>query len=220
MKCQREFERQPLQLYLKAQKANHARNLEFYWRDPPPANLRWEFMTSGEKKLWTQHELCDPSAFTLCGDKCLPAQGRRRRAAGPQPPCDGAAWLGLDRPWSEPPGRASKTRAGALSLRWWEGYKHTLATAPFRSDHGGRPDESTADVGSAWQSCNPAGYPSCESGRISERISIVIRMDHHMDSHVDIHMDIHLVINNGYVWIRRWLSKMDNCGYPMAIHLV
>jgi hypothetical protein len=36
--------------------------------DPPPAYMRWEFMTSGEKKLWTQHELCDPSVFTLCGD--------------------------------------------------------------------------------------------------------------------------------------------------------
>jgi hypothetical protein len=50
------------------------------------------------------------------------APGRRRRA-GPRLLRDGAAG------------------PGQLSLRWWEGYKHTLATPPFRSDHGGRPDE-------------------------------------------------------------------------------
>ena len=101
MKCQREFERHPLQLYLKDQKANHARNLEFYWRDPPPAYMRWEFMTSGEKKLWTQHELCDPSVFTLCGDKCPPA-----------PPLRRSSW---ERPTAclrpHPPGPAQPARA-------------------------------------------------------------------------------------------------------------
>ncbi len=115
--------------------------------------------------------------------------------AGPRPPRDGAAGSGLDS--LERPGQEQ------LSLRWWEGYKHTLATPPFRSDHGGRPDESTADVGSAWQSWNPAGYPGCKSGRISGLISMVIRMDRHMDNHVDILVDIHLMIKNGYVWIRR-----------------
>jgi hypothetical protein len=82
---------------------------------------------------------------------------------------------------------------------------------------------SAADVGSAWQSWNPAGYPGCKSERISERISMVILMDHHMDDHADIHVDIYLVIKNGYVWIRQfrlWLSKTDNYGYPMGIHLV
>ena len=75
------------------------------------------------------------------------------------------------------------------------------------------PDESAADVGSVWQSWNPAGYTGCQSGRISECISMVIQMDHHMDIHhihVDIHVDINLVIKNGYVWICLWLSKTDN----------
>jgi hypothetical protein len=52
---------------------------------------------------------------------------------------------------------------------------------------------------------------------------MVIRMDHHMDNHVNIQVDIHLVIKNGYVWIRKWLSKTDNYEYPMVmmvIHLV
>jgi hypothetical protein len=48
---------------------------------------------------------------------------------------------------------------------------------------------------------NPAGYPGGKSRRISERVSIVIRMNHRMDNHVDIHVGI----ENGYVWIRRWL---------------
>ncbi len=117
---------------------------------------------------------------------------------------------------SNAPGPSSCPCCGVEGL----GSKHTLATPPFPSDHGGRPDESAADVGSAWQSWNPAGYPGCKSGRISERISMVIQMDHHMDNHVDIRVDIHLVIKNGYVWIRRWLSRTDNCGYPMVIHLV
>jgi hypothetical protein len=39
LKCQREFERQPFQLYLKDQKANLARDPEFYWRDPPTAAI-------------------------------------------------------------------------------------------------------------------------------------------------------------------------------------
>jgi hypothetical protein len=41
-----------------------------------------------------------------------------------------------------------------------------------------------------------------------------------MANHVDIHVDIHLVIKNGYVWIRQCLSRTDNYGYPMVIHLV
>jgi hypothetical protein len=49
---------------------------------------------------------------------------------------------------------------------------------------------------------------------------MAIQMDHQMDNHLDIHVDIHLVIKNGYVWIRRWLSRTDNYGYPMVIHLV
>jgi hypothetical protein len=49
---------------------------------------------------------------------------------------------------------------------------------------------------------------------------MAIRMDHHMDYYVDINVDIHLVIKNGYVWIRRWLSRTDNYGYQMVIHLV
>jgi hypothetical protein len=61
-----------------------------------------------------------------------------------------------------------------------------------------RTDESAADVGSAWQSWNPAGYPVCKSGRISERIH---GYPNGSAYHVDIHVDILVVIKNGLLRI-------------------
>jgi hypothetical protein len=122
--------------------------------------------------------------------QALTAPGRRRRA-WPSPPRDCAAGQGLDLPGTALPGRAptapgwsrreqrciepDRGREGRVpqeqrSLLWWEGYKRTLQTLPFSSDHDGRPDESAAYTGSVWQSWNPSGYPGCNSGRISERI--------------------------------------------------
>ncbi len=109
------------------------------------------------------------------------------------------------------------------SWRWWEGYKHTLPTPPFCSDHSGRPDESAADAGSApnlqirmteLEPCRrriPELHIRKDNRPYIHKYRFNILLDHHMDNHVN----IHVVIKNG-----RWWSWTDNYGYLVDIHMV
>ena len=49
LKCQQDFEREPMQLFLKDVQANIARDPEFYRRKPAPAHMRREFLSSTSK---------------------------------------------------------------------------------------------------------------------------------------------------------------------------
>ena len=49
LKCQQDFEREPMQLFLKDVQANIARDPEFYRRKPAPAHMRREFLSSTGK---------------------------------------------------------------------------------------------------------------------------------------------------------------------------
>lgn len=63
LKRKREFENQPLQLYLKDMKENLARDPQFYWRKPEPAYMRREFLTSAEKKALDAAQTVWPKRF-------------------------------------------------------------------------------------------------------------------------------------------------------------
>ena len=63
LKVQRKFERQPFQLFLKDQKANLAKDPDFYRRDPPPAYMRREFLTTPEKKALDAARAVWPKRF-------------------------------------------------------------------------------------------------------------------------------------------------------------
>lgn len=63
LKIQQKFERQPFQLFLKNQKANLAKDPDFYRRDPPPAYMRREFLTRPEKKALDAARVVWPKRF-------------------------------------------------------------------------------------------------------------------------------------------------------------
>jgi hypothetical protein len=51
LKCKKDYENSPMQLYLKDVQANIARDPDFYRRKPAPAHMRREFLSNSDKEL-------------------------------------------------------------------------------------------------------------------------------------------------------------------------